>query len=286
MKVLVTGARGQVGAALVASAPPAIDLVATDRAQLDISDRGQVIERVGGICPHAIINAAAYTAVDQAESEPELAFRINRDGAANLAEAAQACGARLIQLSTDYVFDGRKPMPYLPDDSPNPLSVYGESKLAGECAARERAEGSALVVRTAWVYAAQGRNFVNTMRRLLSERKEVRVVCDQIGTPTHAASLAQALWRMLERDVPAGIYHWTDAGVASWYDFAVAIRTIISPSAGSRLAAIVPIPTHEYVTAARRPPCAVLDKTKTWRDLGHADHWMDELNGMLEPKRP
>ena len=282
MKVLVTGARGQAGAALTASTPAGTEVIAVDRAQLDITDRARVLDTVGRAKPAVVINAAAYTAVDRAEEEQDAAFRINCDGAGHLAEAAQAAGARMIQISTDYVFDGTRSTPYRPEDAPNPLGVYGRSKLAGEQVVAERTQGRALIVRTAWVYAATGQNFVRTMLRLLRERPEVRVVGDQIGTPTHAAGLARALWGFVRHPDARGIWHWTDAGVASWYDFAVAIRAVIATRDDTaRLAEVVPITTAEYPTAARRPAYGVLDKGATWSLLGPAAHWSEELRRCL-----
>lgn len=272
-RVWITGANGQLGTELTRSAPAGTQLVATDRATVDIGDRARVLAFAGESKPALIINAAAYTAVDKAESEQEVAYRINRDGAAHLAEAAQRSGARLIQVSTDYVFDGRKSTPYLPDDATNPLNVYGASKLAGERAVQETCGGAALIVRTAWVYSAQGVNFVKTMLRRMREREEVRVVCDQVGTPTHAQGLAGALWRFAERPELRGIYHWTDAGVASWYDFAQCVRAAASRIAPGDYGRVVPIPATEYPTPARRPAYGVLDKSSTWKEIGYGRHW-------------
>lgn len=280
-KVWITGARGQLGTELVEAAPPAVSCIATDRASVDIGDRSRVLAFATETRPDLIINAAAYTAVDKAESEPDLAFRINRDGAANLAEAAARCGARLIHVSTDYVFDGRQSTPYKPADPPNPLNVYGESKLAGERAALDIAGDRALIVRTAWVYSAHGHNFVKTMLRLLRERKEVRVVCDQIGTPTHVAGLAHALWQLAERG-ERGTHHWTDAGVASWYDFAVAIAELCADNGiPLQTQSILPIAARDYPTPARRAPFTVLDKSSAWAVAGVAPHWRQALRPAL-----
>lgn len=282
MKVLITGARGQLGTELIATAPAGVHLIATDRTTLDITDRTQVKTFVAETKPDLIINAAAYTAVDKAESESELAFRINRDGAAHLAEAAHANSARLIHISTDYVFDGKQSTPYKPDDTPNPINVYGESKLAGELAVTEQTEGSALIVRTAWVYSVTGNNFVKTMLKLLREREEVRVVCDQIGTPTHAQGLAKAAWQFEERNV-CGIYHWTDTGVASWYDFAEAIRSAASKRDKTyKNKLIVAIPSADFPTKATRPACCVLDKSRSWKLSGQPPHWEISLDSICE----
>lgn len=276
-KVWIVGGRGQLGTELGGTAPAGVSCVVTDRSTVDIGDRARVLAFAAEARPDLIINAAAYTAVDKAESEPDLAFRINGDGAAHLAQAAVQCGARLIQVSTDYVFDGRQSTPYKPDDAPNPLNVYGESKLAGERAVQEITEGNGLIVRTAWVYSAHGNNFARTMLRLLREREDVRVVCDQVGTPTHAAGLAQALWGFSEHSRLHGIYHWTDAGVASWYDFACAISEMPSPDNDRPRPAVVPVGTSHYQTRAKRPPYSVLDKSSTWAIVGTARHWRLEL---------
>lgn len=285
MKVLVTGAGGQLGSALLAAAPREVTVTSATHAQFDIGDRAAVLTAVAELKPDLIINAAAYTAVDQAEREPELAFRINRDGAGNLAEAAHSTGARLFQVSTDYVFDGTKTTPYLPTDEPNPLNVYGASKLAGERLVAERTKGRALVVRTAWVYASVGRNFVNTMLRLMRERREVRVVADQFGSPTHATSLARALWT-LAASPAQGVCHWTDAGACSWHEFAVAIRHEAGMlGLGLPHCAIVAIPSSEYPTPAARPAYGVLDKATAWQHTGPARHWQAELRECLAAHR-
>lgn len=280
-RVWVTGARGQLGTELARAAPAGTELIATDHATVDVGDRARVLAFAAESRPELIINAAAYTAVDKAEAERELAFRINRDGAGHLAEAAKKNRARLLHVSTDYVFDGRQSTPYKPDDATNPLNVYGESKLAGEHAVRDASEGQALIVRTAWVYSAHGHNFLKTMLRLLRERKEVRVVCDQIGTPTHARGLAGALWRFASRPELRGIYHWTDAGVASWYDFAIAIRARLLGGGAAGIGEVIPIATADYPTPARRPAYGVLDKSASWQAVGYASHWEAALRGMI-----
>lgn len=269
MRVLVSGAAGQLGRALQASVPAGITLIAPPEAGFDITDTDSVAAVVAKAAPDVIINAAAYTAVDKAEADPELAQRINADAVANLA----ACTRRLVHVSTDFVFDGSASQPYAPDARPCPISVYGRSKRDGETAAGQ----DALIVRTAWVYAAEGNNFVNTMLRLMRERPEVRVVADQIGTPTHVAGLARAIWTLLSAD-KTGIWHWTDAGVASWYDLAVAVE-----EEGRALGLlekpviVLPLRTVDYPTPARRPAYGVLDKSATWALTGPAAHWRREL---------
>jgi dTDP-4-dehydrorhamnose reductase len=261
-----------------------MELICLERRQLDITDRDAVSAAVRAAQPDLIINAAAYTAVDRAESEPELARAVNADGAGHLARAAAAVGARLFHLSTDFVFAGDQTTPYRETDPPAPLNIYGQSKLAGEHAVLAVQPQNALIVRTGWLYAAQGQNFVKTMLRLLRERPRLEVVWDQVGTPTWARTLATALWAAAGRPELQGIYHWSDAGVASWYDFAVAIQ-----EEGLRLGLldqtipIHPISSAAYPTPARRPAFSVLDKSSAWRDFGLAGrHWRVCLRQMLE----
>lgn len=280
MRILITGANGQLGHELQRNAPQNVELHALDRRALDISDGDAVAKTVARIAPHIIINAAAYTAVDKAETDHDAACAINRDGAAHLARAAQAQRARLLHVSTDFVFDGQGCTPYLPGQTPSPLGVYGASKLAGEQAV-QHSGADALIIRTAWVYAAHGHNFVKTMLRLMRERPEVRVVADQIGSPTAAASLARALWALIAKNAAAGIYHYTDAGVASWYDLAHAVREITQTLSGETLAPVYPIRTEDYPTPAQRPAYSVLDKTATTALIGPAPHWREALSEVL-----
>jgi dTDP-4-dehydrorhamnose reductase len=276
-RVLIAGSNGQVGHELKDRCPADVELMAYGREELDITNRKAVLTFVERLKPDVVINAAAYTAVDKAESEVQAAFLVNRDGAAHMAEACQINDARLIHLSTDFVFDGKKSTPYLPEDAPNPLGIYGASKLAGEAAAAQMTEGNALIVRTAWVYSNYGHNFVKTMLRLFTERDEVRVVADQIGTPTHAGAFAETLWKFSSNPQAKGIYHWTDAGMASWYDFAVAIYDTAAKKATLRTKRITPISYQEYPLPAMRPMYSVLDKTRTISLFGQMDSWNDVL---------
>ena len=283
MKVLVTGANGQLGRELALAIPEGVKLVALGRQELDITDRDRVLEVVERHGPDVIVNAAAYTAVDRAEEDAEYAHAVNGQGAANVAESATAVRARVIQLSTDYVFDGRKSTPYLPEDPTSPLCVYGASKAEAERRLIEVTKGEALIIRSAGLYSVHGNNFVRTMLQLLQNREEVRVVADQVGTPTWAKGLASAVWAAVERGSLKGIHHWTDAGVASWYDFAVAIQEEARAlGLSNRPVPIRPIRTDEFPTAARRPPYSLLDKTTTWSALQITVlHWRDALRAML-----
>ena len=279
MKALITGANGQLGRALQAIAPKGNDLIAATHADLDIGDRAAVRGFVARHRPDAIFNAAAYTAVDKAESEEDSARAINADAVGHLAEAARELGARLIHVSTDFVFDGQRGTPYRPADPTAPIGAYGRTKLAGEIAAGPEA----LIVRTAWVYGATGHNFVRTMLRLMAEHDEVRVVADQIGTPTFAPHLAAALWALYAAGA-RGIHHYTDSGAASWYDFAVAIQEeALALGLLTRAVPVIPIATADYPTPARRPSYSVLDKAATFALLGGpAPHWRDGLRRMLK----
>ena len=280
--VLVTGVGGQVGSSLAGTVPPEITLLTPSHKELDVTDGNAVNAYVRTHRPEVIINAAAYTAVDRAESEPELARRVNEDGPRHFAVAAREVGARLIHISTDFVFDGAASLPYRPDARTNPLSVYGKTKLAGEQAVLELLPESSVIVRTAWVYAAAGNNFVRTMLWIMNANGSVRVVADQVGTPTAARALAETLWKLVAKPEIRGIHHWTDAGVASWYDFAVAIA-----EEGAQFGLVpdnvlvTPIATSEYPTPARRPSYSVLDKTSLTTSGFTPVHWRKRLRVVL-----
>jgi dTDP-4-dehydrorhamnose reductase len=282
--VLITGASGQVGSALVRSAPLRTELRALSRGELNIGDAAAVKAVVTDFQPQLIINAAAYTAVDKAESEPDLADAINAQAPRYLAMAASVMpGCRLLHISTDYVFNGRGADPYQPGDSVDPLSVYGRSKLDGEHGVLGTLGARATVLRTAWVYAAQGKNFLLTMLRLMRERGAVRVVADQKGTPTAAASIARALWRIAELPQVHGVLHWTDGGVASWYDFASAIaEDALASGLLPKPVTVTPITTADYPTAAHRPANSVLDCRDSIGQLGISPaHWRINLRATL-----
>ena len=277
MKILLSGASGQLGQAILQLAPPGWEVLGLDRSALDVSDAAQVESCVSGLRPDVIINAAAYTAVDKAESEPELARAINTEGARHLAAAAARHGAWPIQISTDFVFDGQRSTPYPTDAPTNPLSVYGLTKRDGETAAMEASDGQATILRTAWVYGPVGHNFMRTMLRLLREREVLRVVSDQVGTPTSTHSIARALFALIAEQSGRGqILHWTDAGVASWYDFACRVREcLLNNGQRERLASVQPIRTREYPTPARRPHFSLLECVL--HAANAPNHWADEV---------
>lgn len=288
MKMLIAGSGGQLGRALVATAAPGSDVAAPAEADFDILSDAMVADVVARVRPDVIVNAAAYTAVDRAETDAATARAVNATAAGRLAAAAAGIGARFVHVSTDFIFDGTSATPYRVDAAAAPLGVYGQTKLEGEHLVRA-AHDRALIVRTAWVYAAAGNNFVKTMLRLMAERDEVRVVADQIGTPTHADGLARAIRALMAAEA-SGTMHWTDAGVASWYDFAVAIQEeAIALGLLARPARLLPIATIDYPTPARRPACSVLDKSATWAITGPAPHWRTALRqclGMMKEMQP
>jgi dTDP-4-dehydrorhamnose reductase len=286
VKVLVLGGGGQIASAVVAKVPSRHQAVAKTHAELDIGNEGAVVRALAQTGAEWVVNAAAYTAVDLAEDHPDQAIAVNDTAVGVLAAAASTAGCRLLHLSTDFVFDGKSNRAYLPTDQPSPLSVYGMSKVGGEHQVLNGAAGG-IVLRTAWVYAAAGRNFVLTMLRLMREKEQLNVVCDQIGTPTWAAGIATAIWGLIEAGAPGGVYHWTDLGVASWYDFAVAIQDEASARGIlSRAVPITPIPSAAYPTRARRPAFSVLD-TESTRALIKvpARHWRHNLRMMLDELR-
>lgn len=282
MKALITGAGGQLGRALAASVPPGWDCVALDRAGCDLASEASIRAAIAEHRPDLVLNAAAYTAVDRAEGEEALATAINGAAPGILRDALAGYGGRLVHVSTDFVFDGGSSRAYQPADPRQPLSAYGRSKAAGEIAAGPHA----LVVRTSWVYAAGGANFVRTMLRLMRERDEVRVVADQIGAPTWATGLAETLWALALKGA-AGILHHRDAGVASWYDFAVAVQEeALGLGLLDRQVPVIPIPTADYPTPAHRPAFSLLDDAATRAVLGdRPPHWRANLRCMLTEEK-
>lgn len=274
MTILITGADGQLGTELRKRLGDKANIFYTDRAELDITDEQAVRLYIDKNQIKLVINCAAYTAVDGAEDESALAEEVNHLGARYLARH----GKHIIHISTDYVFDGTAHLPYKPEDTTNPVSVYGRTKLAGEKAVLDEAE-TALIIRTAWVYAAEGRNFVHTMLRLGREKDRLTVVSDQIGSPTHAGDLAEAIIGIqpqLKQNTKA-IHHYTNEGVCSWYDFAVAI--IEEAKLDCR---IEPIETWQYPTKAKRPAYSVLNKAGIKKDYGLTiRHWREALEDCI-----
>ncbi|MFQ3198446.1 MAG: dTDP-4-dehydrorhamnose reductase [Paraglaciecola sp.] len=283
MKVLVTGKNGQLGWELAQCMPDNMQLFALDSSELDISDEAGVDNTIARIKPDLVINTAAYTAVDKAEQEQEKAYAVNALGPQYIAQACLTHQARLLHISTDFIFDGSKTTPYQTDDEANPLGIYGASKWAGEVAVRAILP-EALIVRTAWVYSSHGHNFVKTMLRLMGEKPQLGIVYDQIGTPCWAAGLAKWLWAVAHKPAVSGTFHWTDAGIASWYDFAVAIQELAMEKGMLHTAIeIRPIPATAYPTPARRPSLSVLDKTSA-EQAGDivTRHWRAQLSDMLD----
>jgi len=287
-RVLVIGRTGQVATALAAVCTP-FELVFRGRPEADLTDPASLARALEEVAPDLVINAAAYTAVDRAESEPELARAVNADGAGALARLCARAGAPLIHLSTDYVFAGDATGPYPPDAPVAPQGAYGRSKAAGEAEVRA-GQSRHLIVRTAWVYAARGNNFLNTMLRLAGERDRLTIVDDQSGAPTYAADIAVALCRIAEKVLadpevaPWGTYHLTNAGETTWFGFAREIFAIAAAH-GRTVPQIVPVTTAEFPTPARRPAYSVLDTTATTRAFGVAmPDWRDALRRCLEAR--
>lgn len=284
MKVVITGSAGQLARALADTVPEHWQVHSPGEADMDITQPSTVRETFDRFEPELLINAAAYTAVDQAENEPDKAFSVNTEGARTLAETCAEFGTRMIHLSTDFVFDGKKSSPYEPQDAPHPLSVYGSSKREGERQVLEILSDQAVVMRTSWLYGAGSRNFVTGMLERMQNGQALTVVSDQVGTPTWTRTLADALWRMARKPGLHGIWHFTDAGVASWYDFAVAIQEE-AEAVGllSQPVIITPVLSEAFKTPATRPYYSVLDKTRTWYDLDiQPVHWRVCLRGMLK----
>jgi len=284
--LLVTGASGQLGRAVTMVRWSGVEIIGLPRDQCDVAQRGDVKKAFDSHRPTAVINTAAYTAVDDAESNSEIAYRTNVEGIKNVAEIATMFGARVVHVSTDYVFDGTSTVPYRPDSAPYPLGVYGRTKLEGERVFTESGVRG-VIVRTAWLYSAIGKNFLNTILRLVRSGKELRVVCDQVGTPTATMDLAPVLVRCAFDGDLNGVAHWTNEGAASWYDFAVAIQDLARERGLIESeVSIAPITTEEYPTAARRPAFSLLDCSLLWSRYGKARNWSEALGAVLDSARP
>ena len=290
MNILIIGKSGQLANELLATTPKGVNVQCLGRTQLDIISASDVLAAFQTFKPSVVINASAYTAVDKAESEPEAAYAVNSQAVENIAKACKQVGARLLHVSTDFVFGNNSALtaggiaPLLPSSPVEPISVYGASKLAGEQHVLKLLPDASVIVRTAWVYSRYGNNFVKTMLRLMAEKPELGVIADQIGTPTWAKGLAQWLWAVVAKADIKGVYHWTDAGAASWYDFAIAIQELgLAKGLLTKEIPIKAIPTASYPTPAKRPGYSVLDKSTAEQAAGiSARHWRKQLENMLD----
>jgi len=281
-KVLITGADGQLGYELQRTVLAGYECITTDKDDLDITNSDAVKSFIEMINPDVIINSAAYTAVDKAEEETELAIAINTTGAGNLAKISKDNNIQFMQISTDFVFDGKAHTPYPVDAPAIPDGMYGKTKQDGDVLVQKILGDDTFIIRTSWLYSAHGNNFVKTMLRFMAEREELGIIADQIGTPTWANSLAQAVWQAVEKKI-TGIHHWSDAGVASWYDFAYAIMEEgVALGLLDKTITINAITTADYPTPASRPCYSVMDKTTTWKALDmKSEHWRVALRKMI-----
>jgi dTDP-4-dehydrorhamnose reductase len=288
VKVLVTGANGQLGSEIrkISDLFPEIEFSFTDVGELDITDPWKVADFLAIFKPHFLVNCAAYTAVDKAETDIETATLLNATAVGILAEQSAEIGCKMIHVSTDYVFNGRGPRPYKEDDLVDPQSVYGKTKLEGEVLCRKN-NPEYMIIRTSWLYSAFGNNFVKTMIRLGNERDELGVIADQVGSPTNAADLAQAILTIISsvenssKSFIPGIYHYADEGVASWYDFTKAIFEI------ARINCLVkPIASEDYPSPVQRPAYSVMNKSKIKLNFGlQIPHWRDSLSEYFQKKQ-
>ncbi|OMQ23055.1 dTDP-4-dehydrorhamnose reductase [Serratia oryzae] len=278
MKVLLTGAKGQLGRCFCDRLPTGWSVLATDSDSLDITDLEKVQSVVAEYQPDVIVNAAAYTAVDKAESEQDVAMLINEIGPKNLALAANACGARLVHISTDYVFDGEATAPYVEMAATNPLGVYGKTKLNGELAVSE-IQPAALIIRTAWVFSEYGNNFVKTMLRLAQGRESLGIVADQRGCPTYAGDIAAALLVLLQKEAPGGIYHFCGNSEVTWSEFAeVIFASALQQKVLTQVPAVNGITTEQYPTPAKRPKYSVLNCTKIRNEGVELSPWKERVS--------
>lgn len=281
MKILLTGANGQLGKCLQDRLPQGWQMLAASSAELDITDAAQVLAAVSGFKPDAIINAAAYTAVDKAESDAARAAEVNARGPANLAQAAKSHGARLVHVSTDYVFDGTSARAYLETDATNPLGVYGRTKLEGELAIAEILP-EAIVLRTAWVFSEHGNNFLKTMLRLGQDRDTLGVVADQHGCPTYAGDIAAAILSLLVTDAAGGIYHYCGDRTVSWHEFAAEIfRQAVVLNKLPRAPQLNAITTDQYPTPAARPAFSTLSTAKIQQAGVQPSDWQSAIVHVL-----
>ena len=282
MSIVVIGNAGQLSFELVRILGE--DTICLGPEDTDITNEAVLSERLSKLAPSVIINAAAYTAVDKAEEDFDLCHAINATAVENLAKYCKQSGAFLVHVSTDYVFNGHKGSPYLTDDTIEPQGVYGKTKADGEKALLELLPNASCLIRTAWVYSSHGNNFVKTMLRLMADKPQLSVIDDQIGTPTWAKGLAEVCVSAAQNKTQ-GVYHWTDEGVASWYDFALAIQELgIEKGLLSAAIPVLPIPSSQYPTPASRPHYSVLDKTSTRDTFSSLNltHWRTQLSAMMD----
>jgi dTDP-4-dehydrorhamnose reductase len=297
MKILITGQGGQLAWELEQTSPDSLDVICLSSKALDISNQKNVNKVLSSHMPDVVINAAAYTAVDKAETDQDKAYAVNKLGSEYLALACKALKAKLVHVSTDFVFDGTSSTPYQTDDKTNPINVYGASKLAGDMKVNEILGSDATIIRTAWVYSAHGNNFVKTMLRFMAEKDQLGIVYDQVGTPTWAKGLAKMIWALVERHSrteergirnplsrDATMLHWTDSGVCSWYDFAIAIQELaIEKGMLDKAIPVRPIPASAYPTPAARPCFSVIDKSTAEKISGvETIHWRKQLSAMMD----
>jgi len=280
------GADGMLAGMVRRLAPDGYDLIPLDLPDFDLTVREKVLSTLGAVRPEVIVNCAAYTNVDGCESNEETATAVNGLGPGYLAEAAKAIGATLVHLSTDYVFDGTKSTPYTEEDAPNPRSAYGRSKLLGEQTIQQSSLEKFFIVRTSWLYGPGGKHFVETIVRLVKEREELKIIADQVGTPTYTADLARAIFSLLELDASpvaphnlSGIYHFSDEGQCSWYEFSLEIATHLARKGEiAAVKRILPIATEEYPLPAKRPAYSVFSKEKYKRvSGGSVPDWRESL---------
>ncbi len=290
LRILVPGKTGQVGWELQTTLAPLGTVIALDRNGMDLASPDSIRRAIREHRPQIIVNAAGYTFVDKAESEPELAMQVNGVAPGIMAEEAKRLGAVLVHYSTDYVFDGKQDRPYVEADAPHPLSVYGESKLAGERAI-DAVGGAYLTLRTSWVYASRGHNFLRTILRLARERTELKIVNDQVGAPTWARTIAEITAKVVAADggkldrlrEKTGLYHLTASGATSWCGFAEAILAKAKGMLGKAIPKVIPIPTSEYVTPARRPANSRLDNSRLIQSFGLTPpHWEAMLTACMQ----
>lgn len=283
MKILVTGAAGQLGSDLVALLRSTQhEVIAATRKEIDLTQPDRVAHYLRTHCADWVINCAAYTQVDKAEAEPLVAHKVNAVSVRSMAQTVRAYDGRMVHVSTDFVFDGTQAMPYSETDTPHPSSVYGQTKREGEQVFID-SQVAGFMLRTAWVYGVQGANFVKTIVRLLGERDQLRVVDDQLGSPSWSADIASAIMALVQRDA-SGVYHYTNEGVASWYDFAIEIQRLgVTLGLVAPGCEILPIPTTQYPTPAQRPANSVLSKIKVRAELDRPiPHWRDSLQKMMK----